>query len=98
MLTQLGSDYAILDNVASLVGIIASVLSLVGYIEYIYLQILGTVLTIALNVQVTLSNPAHITYLIYSVYCIFCLAIAFRNVRRLYAEQRAIAAGDGDRG
>lgn len=98
VLTQLGSDYAILDNVASLVGIIASILSLVGYIEYIYLQILGTVLTIALNVQVTLSNPAHITYLIYSVYCIFCLAIAFRNVRRLYAEQRAIAAGDGDRG
>lgn len=98
VLTQLGSDYAILDNVASLVGIIASVLSLVGYIEYVYLQILGIVLTIALNVQVTLSNPAHVTYLIYSVYCIFCLAIAFRNVRRLYAQQRAIAAGDGDRG
>ena len=89
VLNQLGSDYAILDNIASLVGIASSILSLLGYIEYIYLQILGTVLTIALNVQVTVSNPAHITYLIYSLYCIYCLAVAFRNVRKLYKEQQA---------
>ena len=48
VLTQLGSDYAILDNIASLVGIASSILSLLGYIEYIYLQILGTVLTIVM--------------------------------------------------
>lgn len=98
ILTQLGSEYAILDNIASLVGIVASVLSLVGYIEYIYLQIIGTVLTIALNVQVTAANPAHITYLIYSIYCIYCLAVAFWNVRRLYKEQQSIAAANGDQG
>lgn len=91
VLTQLGSDYAILDNIASLVGIISSVLSLLGYIEYIYFQILGTVLTIALNVQVTMTNPAHSTYLIYSLYCIYCLILAFLNVRRLYKEQQEAA-------
>ena len=91
VLNQLGSDYAILDNIASLVGIASSILSLLAYIEYIYLQILGTVLTIALNVQVTMTNPAHITYLIYSLYCIYCLAVAFRNVRKLYKEQQEAA-------
>ena len=91
VLTQLGSDYAILDNIASLVGIASSILSLLGYIEYIYLQILGTVLTIALNVQVTMTNPAHSTYLIYSLYCIYCLVLAFSNVRKLYKEQQEAA-------
>ena len=91
VLTQLGSDYAILDNIASLVGIASSILSLLGYIEYIYLQILGTVLTIALNVQVTMTNPAHSTYLIYSLYCIYCLVLAFSNVRKLYKEQQEVA-------
>jgi nicotinamide mononucleotide transporter PnuC len=91
VLTQLGSDYAILDNIASLVGIASSILSLLGYIEYIYLQILGTVLTIALNVQVTMTNPAHCTYLIYSLYCIYCLVLAFSNVRKLYKEQQEAA-------
>lgn len=88
ILVWMGSDYAILDNASSLIGILVSVLSLLGYIEYIYLQILGTVLTIALNIQVTLSNPAHITYLIYSLYCMYCLIVAFGNVRKLYKEQQ----------
>ena len=91
VLTQLGSAYAIMDNIASLVGIASSILSLLGYIEYIYLQILGTVLTIALNVQVTMTNPAHCTYLIYSLYCIYCLVLAFSNVRKLYKEQQEAA-------
>lgn len=89
ILMWLGSDYAVLDNISFVNGVLVNVLSLLAYIEYIYLQFLGGFLTIALNVQVMLSKPAHSTYLIFSLYSLCCLAIAFRNVRRLYKEQQA---------
>lgn len=89
VLMQLGSDYAVLDNVSFVNGVLVNVLSVLAYIEYIYLQFLGGFLTIALNVQVMLSKPAHSTYLIFSLYSLCCLAIAFRNVRRLYKEQQS---------
>lgn len=88
VLMWLGSDYAVLDNISFVNGVLVNVLSVLAYIEYIYLQLAGGFLTIALNVQVMLSKPAHSTYLIFSLYSLCCLAIAFRKVHRLYKEQQ----------
>lgn len=88
ILLWLGSNYAVLDNISFVNGVLVNVLSLLAYIEYIYLQFFGGFLTIALNVQVMLSSPAHSTYLIFSLYSLYCLAVAFRNVRRIYQEQQ----------
>lgn len=91
ILMCLGSNYAVLDNLSFVNGVLVNVLSVLAYIEYIYLQFAGGFLTIALNVQVMLSKPAHSTYLIFSLYSLYCLAVAFRNVRRIYHEQQSQA-------
>ena len=88
ILMWLGSNYAVLDNISFVNGVLVNVLSVLAYIEYIYLQFAGGFLTIALNVQVMLSKPAHSTYLVFSLYSLYCLAVAFRNVRRIYKEQQ----------
>lgn len=81
------SDYALLDNIASLFGIVQSVLCLFAFIEYAYLGLPSSILNIALNAQVTFHNPAQITYLIYSLYSCYCLTCTFINVRKIYAQQ-----------
>ncbi len=88
-LKAMGSDYAILDNVSTLVGIMVTVLTMLAFIEYSYLWILSGILQIVLNVQVMMNNqPEHITYVIFSVYCFYCIVLAFINVRKLYAKQQ----------
>lgn len=81
------TNYAILDNATSLVGITVNILCLLAYIEYSYLQILSAVFTIALNIQVTVYNPSHITYLIYSFYCLYCFILAFIKIKKTYKKQ-----------
>lgn len=94
ILVYLGSNYAVLDNLSFVNGVLVNVLSVMAYIEYIYLQFAGGFLTIALNVQVMMTNPAHSTYLIFSLYSLYCLAVAFRNVRRIYTEQQGNTANE----
>ncbi len=89
VLKAMGSDYAILDNVSTLVGIMVSVLTMLAYIEYSYLWILSGILQITLNVQVMLNGKTeHITYVIFSLYSFYCIVLAFINVRKLYAKQQ----------
>lgn len=88
LLVKAGSNYAILDNTSSLIGIAVTILTMLAYIEYSYLWIVSMVLGIMLNYQVYADNPAHITYLIYSIYSFYCTLLAFINVRRLYNEQK----------
>lgn len=88
LLTLFGSDYAMLDTAASLTGVVTNILCMCTYMEYAYLGFLHVFLTIALNVQVTLQNPAHVTYLINSVFAIYCATVTLINVRKIYIEQR----------
>lgn len=89
VLKAIGSDYAVLDNISTLVGIMVSVLTLLAYIEYAYLWLLSGVLQVILNIQVMMNNqPEHITYVIFSLYSAYCIVMAFINVHKLYNEQR----------
>lgn len=96
VLKSLGSEYAILDNMSTLIGIMVSVLTVFAYIEYSYLWLLSAGVQLALNIQVMLNNPAHITYVIFSLYCAYCIVLAFINVRKLYKEQRSQLHNDVD--
>jgi len=90
-LKAVGSEYAIIDNMATLIGIMVSVLTMLAYIEYSYLWLLSGALQIVLNLQVMMNNqPEHITYVIFSLYCAYCIVLAFINVRKLYKEQQKL--------
>ena len=91
ILISMNSQYAILDNTASLLSICVSILTMLAYIEYAYLWLVSSALSIALNFQVMLNDPSHITFLIYTLYSFTCVISAFRNVRRLYAAQQTVA-------
>ncbi|MEE0928851.1 MAG: nicotinamide mononucleotide transporter, partial [Acutalibacteraceae bacterium] len=87
LLTLFGSDYAMLDTAASLTGILTNILCMLTYVEYAYLGFLHVFLTISLNIQVTLQNPAHVTFLISSVYALYCATVTLINIKRIYKEQ-----------
>lgn len=88
VLKLLNSNYAILDNTVSLLGILVSVLTMLAYIEYSYIWIIVILLNTLLNAQIALNNPEYITYFIYSVYCLICTIIALINVMNLYKSQQ----------
>lgn len=85
-----GSGYAVLDNTASLLGILVSVLTMMAYIEYSYLWLVSTSLNIILNIQVALNDPSYIPYVIYTVYSMWCVVKAFKNVQKLYKKQQEV--------
>ena len=82
-----GSEYAVLDNTSSLLGILVSVLTMMAYIEYSYLWIISAAIKIMLDIQVAANNVSHITYVIYSCYSMWCVIMAFMNVQKLYKQQ-----------
>lgn len=82
------SPYAILDSLASVIGVLTSILTLFAYIEYSYIWVVGSAIGIFNNFQVVLNDPAHITYLFYSFYSAFCVVLAVVNVHKLYKEQK----------
>lgn len=88
ILSQVNSQYAFLDNTASLLGILVSVLTMLAYIEYTYLWLVSASVGVLLNVQVFMTTPGHITYLIYSVYALFNVMLSYINVRKLYLNQQ----------
>lgn len=88
LLNALNSNHAILDNTTSILGILVSILTMLAYIEYSYLWIINTFLSVFLYVQVAIDDPAQITYVIYAVYSFVCTVIAFINVTKLYKVQR----------
>lgn len=88
VLSLVNSEYALLDNTASLLGILVSVLTMLAYVEYTYLWLVSASVGVLLNAQVFMTNPGHITYLVYSVYALFSVVLSFINVRKLYLSQQ----------
>ena len=84
-----GSDFAILDTSVSLLGILVSVLVMLAYIEYAPLWLLSSILSLALNIQVTMSDITFLPYTISAVYNLLCTIYAFYNVTKLYRIQNS---------
>ena len=87
VLRLLGSDFALLDTSVSLLGILVSILTMLARVEYAPLWLLSSVLSLALNIQVTISDITFFPYTISATYNLICTATALFNVFRLYKKQ-----------
>ena len=78
----------LLDNVATITGVVATILMMLRFVEYVPLQITGLFSGLAIYSIMLPSEPAQITYIIYSVYSSICAFIAIHNMRKRYRKQQ----------
>ena len=88
-LTAVGSPYAILDNISTIIGTIVTVIVLFAYIEYAYLMPVHTAIAVMLQIQVFTQDHTSLPFLIMSIYNFYCGINIFITVRRLYKVQQA---------
>jgi len=89
ILNIFGSEYMLLDNGLTLIGILISFLTMFAYVEYTFLNVISTFMNIILYARMMASYPEQITFLIFYVYSFLCAVKAFIYVQRLYTEQHA---------
>ena len=87
-LTLIGSDFALLDTSVSLLGVAVSLLTMFAYTEYAPLWLLSSVLSLLLNIQMTLSDLSFFPYTVSGIYNLICTLFALYNVAKLYKIQQ----------
>lgn len=89
LLKRFGSEYIILDTIASVAGIGVYILTFFSFIEYPFLQIFNGVI-IGINYVIMIADGKYtlIPYLIYAVYQVICVIKGAVWVCRLYVEQQ----------
>lgn len=85
---KLGSPYLILDNTVTIIGMITTLLTLMSYIDAVYFQIITSVISIILYIQMIMKNPEQTTFLIYSIYSLFCVIRSMRAMLSIYKKQK----------
>ena len=78
----------VLDNTVSVLGIVATVLMLLRFVEYAPLQIISQICALTIYFMKLATEPEQITFIIYSVYAMICASIAIRNMRKRYLAQQ----------
>lgn len=91
LLKAAGSSHQLVDNLASLVGILTSFLTMFAFIEYTWFSILSGCMGIALGIATMAEYPAQITYVVFSTYSLICIILQFFRVQKLYRQQQAEA-------
>ena len=89
VLKAASSSYPTLDNLATLVGLTVSILSLLSFREYSWLMPVTCLINLILFFVMAMDDPAQITYLIYAINSMICITMQFFSVRKIYAEQRS---------
>ena len=88
---QLGSSSLILDNTTFVLGIITTVLSMLRYIEFVYISAISlTIDTLKWGIIAT-GNPANVTYLIFSIYALYRQFQGIRTWQALYKTQTTLS-------
>lgn len=87
-LGKTGSEHRILDTTSTILGILATILTMLSYIEYTVVMLAGQVCSICLYVSMLGKNPEQLTYLIYSAYAMVCTTAAFIRTREIYKVQQ----------
>ena len=77
-----GSPFIVLDNTASVLGVVTTVLCMIRYSEYAILQFIGSLITLALNVSVSLADISNLVSVFMTVYSLVCIAIAFFKMNK----------------
>ncbi len=84
----IGSSHILLDNSIMLLGIVTSLMTMLAYVEWTYLQLLGVIISVILYVGMIRKNPEMAAYLVFAIYSLICTCITLLNVRRVYIEQQ----------
>lgn len=71
----------LLDNSSTVVGILATVLTMLRFREYPLLQLVGTGFSLAIYTILAVQNPGQITYIIYTLYSSICVTRAYLGIR-----------------
>lgn len=87
ILQIMGSSYQLWDNTITLLGILTTVLTMLAYVEYAPLMIVGCICSIGLYINMIADTPEQVTYLIYGIYTLICCVKGFKRARELYKEQ-----------
>ncbi len=86
---KLGSSHTLLDNSVMLLGIVTTVLTMLSYVEWTYMQNLGCIINVILYASMLKEEPQMATYLVSMVYSLLCANLTLVNVRKVYKEQKA---------
>lgn len=85
---NLGSSHTMLDNSVMLLGIITTILTMLSYVEWTYMQNLGCLINVILYARMIKEAPEMSTYLVSMVYSLLCANITLISVRKMYKEQK----------
>ena len=89
VLRAIGGSHTVLDTTVTLFGFLVTGLSLFAFIEAPVLNIVSSVVSIALHVSIILDGSYdRSTYLVYSVYCLICVILGAIRTVNLYKEQQ----------
>lgn len=82
------SDFPLLDVTTSAFGTYVTILQLLSYIEFPYLNLVNCFLAAYLAVEIMVSGtPGHATYVTQSIYNVICVALTAITVTKIYKEQ-----------
>ena len=85
----LGSSYMVIDNVGFTLSLLTSTLSLLSFREFPYFQIIGILVSSAINISVLANDFTILPHLIYNLYALLCSIFTCINAARLYREQHS---------
>ena len=87
ILSLFGSEYALLDNTLSVIGIVGTVLSVLRFSEYAALGVVSSGINIVLFAIMTREDKTKIVWLIYSIYSFICCTVSFIKMNSLKKEK-----------
>lgn len=91
VLNTLGSSNTILDSIVTVLAILVSILMLLSYSEYAFLNVVTCALNTALHFSIFLQGSTEmLCYVIYDVYSTLCCVLAAITATRLLREQQNI--------
>ncbi len=76
------SKYYVLDNTVMLLGIFATILMMLSYIEYTVLMVASGCCNIFLYISMLEESPEQLTYLVYTIYALICSSLALVRAHR----------------
>jgi len=91
VLNTLGSSNTILDSIVTVLAILVSILMLLSYSEYAFLNIVTCALSTVLHFMLFLQgNSEMLCYVIYDIYSTLCCVLAAITATRLLKEQQKL--------
>lgn len=88
VLRAFGSEYLVLDNTVTILGVVATILSMLRFMEYTAFQFVGQGVSIALYCTMLSAQPGKITYVIFSAYSLYCVIRGIININKQIKKQK----------